>query len=93
MDKPRVRRVGGGEVVLPTWDAFRRTDPLEERVIEQALCGVSTRKYERSLEPLDRDRKPIGVKRSSVWRRLVAATSDKVKSMLPAEILRVERSF
>lgn len=82
VSKPRVRRVGGGEVVLPTWDAFRRTDPLEERVIEQALCGVSTRKYERSLEPLDRDRTPIGVKRSSVSRRFIAATSEKVKSFL-----------
>jgi transposase-like protein len=33
--KPRVRRVAGGEVTLPTWDAFRHADPLNERVVEQ----------------------------------------------------------
>lgn len=48
--KPRVRRVDGGEVTLPTWEAFRSTDPLNERVVEQVLTGVSTRKDERSLD-------------------------------------------
>lgn len=57
--KPSVRGVHGGEVTLPTWKAFRSTDPLNERVVEQALTGVSTRKYERSLEPLDQDRKRL----------------------------------
>jgi putative transposase len=80
--KPRVRRVAGGEVRLPTWDAFGRTDPLNERVVEQMLCGVSTRKYERSLEPLDQERKAIGVKKSSVSRRFITATSQKVSSFL-----------
>lgn len=80
--KPRVRRVAGGEVTLPTWDAFRRTDPLNERVVEQMLTGVSTRKYERSLEPLDRERKAIGVKKSSVSRRFITATSQKMSSFL-----------
>ena len=82
VDKPRVRRVDGGEVTLPTWEAFRRADPLNERVIEQMLCGVSTRKYERSLEPLDQERKAIGVKKSSVSRRFIAVTSQKVSSFL-----------
>lgn len=80
--KPRVRRLAGGEVPLPTWEAFRGTDPLNERVVEQMLCGVSTRKYERSLEPLDQERKAIGVKKSSVSRRFIAATSQKVTSFL-----------
>lgn len=80
--KPRVRRVHGGEVPLPMWEAFRGTDPLNERVVEQMLTGVSTRKYERSLEPLDRDRKTIGVKKSSVSRRFIHATSQKVSSFL-----------
>lgn len=80
--KPRVRRVEGGEMTLPTWEAFRQIDPLNERVVEQMLCGVSTRKYERSLEPLDEERKAIGVKKSSVSRRFIAATSEKVSSFL-----------
>lgn len=80
--KPRVRRVTGGEVTLPTWEAFRDTDPLNERVVEQMLCGVSTRKYERSLEPLDQKRKAIGVKKSTVSRRFIASTSQMVSSFL-----------
>lgn len=80
--KPRVRCVAGGEVRLPTWEAFRQSDPLDERVVEQLLCGVSTRKYERSLEPLDTERKSIGVKKSSVSRRFISATSQKVSGFL-----------
>ena len=45
--KPRVRRVAGGEVTLPSWEAFRSTDPLNERVVEQVLTGVSTRKSDK----------------------------------------------
>ncbi len=82
LSKPRVRSVGGGELQLPSWEAFRRTDPLSERVIEQILCGVSTRGYERSLEPLDVERNAIGVKKSSVSRRFIAATAEKAREFL-----------
>ncbi len=47
--KPRARSVDGQELPLPHWERFKATDPLEERA-EQILCGVTTRKYERSLE-------------------------------------------
>ncbi|HUP50387.1 MAG TPA: IS256 family transposase [Thermoanaerobaculia bacterium] len=80
--KPRVRRVAGGEVTLPAWEAFRGIDPLNERVVEQMLCGVSTRKYERSLEPLDQERRAIGVKKSSVSRQFIMATSQKVSDFV-----------
>lgn len=80
--KPRVRGVHGGEVMLPTWEAFRSADPLNERVVEQMMTGVSTRKYERSLEPLDQERKAIAVKKSSVSRRFIDATSQKVSDFL-----------
>ncbi len=43
---------------------------------------MTTRRYERSLEPLDEERKAIGVKRSSVSRRFVAATAQKVREFL-----------
>ena len=31
---------------LPSWSAFAAEDPLDERAVEQALIGVSTRRYE-----------------------------------------------
>src|SRR5712691_741738 len=52
MSKPRVRSLAGEEMELPHWREFRQEDPLSQRVIEQMLVGVSTRNYERSLEPL-----------------------------------------
>jgi transposase-like protein len=51
--KPRVRSIGGDEEIeLPSWRQFSDEDPLTDRAIEQMLVGVTTRKYERSLEPL-----------------------------------------
>ena len=48
--KPRVRSVGGKEIPLPSYEQFSREDPLLQRVYEQMVVGVSTRKYRRSLE-------------------------------------------
>ena len=49
--RPRVR-ADGHEVALPTFQAMAHTDPLNRRVVEQMLVGVSTRQYARSLEPI-----------------------------------------
>jgi len=80
--KPRVREVDGGEVELPTWRDISEEDPLGERAVEQMLVGVSTRSYERSLEPLPREMETLGVSRSSVSRRFVARTEKEVKGYL-----------
>jgi transposase-like protein len=80
--KPRVRSIGGDEVELPTWRQFADEDPLTERAIEQMLVGVTTRKYERSLEPLPRGLESQGTSRSSVSRRFVARTSAQVEGFL-----------
>lgn len=80
--KPRVRAAGGGEIALPTWTEITREDPLEERAVEQMLVGVSTRKYARSLEPLPLGVESLSVSRSSVSRRFVALTAQKVEAFL-----------
>ena len=81
--KPRVRSIGGDEEIeLPTWQQFSDEDPLTERAIEQMLVGVTTRKYERSLEPLPEGLKSQGTSRSSVSRRFVARTSAQVDAFL-----------
>lgn len=72
--RPRVRRVPGGELELPTCACMRREDPLTERAVEQMLVGVSTRKYARSLEPLPEDVEERGTSKSTVSRRFVAKT-------------------
>jgi putative transposase len=76
--RPRARRVDGGEVKLPTYEAFRREDPLHERAVEQMLVGVATRKYGRSLEPLPAAIATRGTSKSAVSRRFVARTRDEL---------------
>lgn len=72
--RPRVRRVGGKEVHLPSHERLRAEDPLHERAVEQMLVGVATRKYERSLEPLPASVATRGTSKSAVSRRFVART-------------------
>ena len=80
--KPRVRSIEGDEVELPSWRQFSDEDPLTDRAIEQMLVGVTTRKYERSLEPLPEGLESQGTSRSSVSRRFVARTSVQVEAFL-----------
>lgn len=82
IDRPRVRTCDGREVELPTWAQFSQEDPLDERAVEQMLLGVSTRRYEASLEPLDGRVESTAISRSSVSRRFVAKTQSKVDEFL-----------
>jgi transposase-like protein len=80
--KPRVRSLRGRELELPCWKVANEKDPLEERVLEQMLVGVSSRQYARSLEPLPEELPTVGVSRSSFSRALVARTGRQVDAFL-----------
>ncbi len=80
--RPRVRRRGGHEEVLPTLARLRGTDPLPDRVVDQILAGVSTRGYERSLEPTPPDVKARGASKSAASRHIVTRTAAKVKEYM-----------
>lgn len=80
--KPRVRSLDGKEIELKTWRETSATDPLEERVMEQILAGVTTRKYSRSLEAAPAEVKTSSESRSSVSRMFVARTKEQVKVFL-----------
>lgn len=80
--KPRVRSLDGKEIELETWQETSATDPLEERVLEQILAGVTTRKYSRSLEAAPAEVKTSSESRSSVSRMFVARTKEQVKAFL-----------
>lgn len=80
--KPRVRHKAGGEATLPTWMAYTDSDPLGKRVVDQMMIGVSTRKYERSLEGAPGGTSSVGIDRSSVSRTFVARTEQAVKEFL-----------
>ena len=76
--RPRVVDREGHEVPLDTWSELAGTDPLDIRALEQMAIGVATRKYARSLEPLPEGLETRGTSKSSVSRRFVALTSEKL---------------
>lgn len=87
--RPRARDERG-EVTLPSWAAFRDRDPLSERAVEQMLVGVSTRKYDRSLEPVDAKLETRGTSKSAVSRRFVRTTEARVKAWLGRDLSTID---
>lgn len=93
VERPRVRRANkGNEVVLPCVAAFQNEDVLPERVQEQILAGVSTRSYERSLEPALDDLANRGASKSAVSRHLIERTEKKMREYLTRRLENYEFS-
>jgi len=85
--KPRVRSVDGRELELPHWRHYAGEDPLQERVLEQMLVGVSTRNYARSLEPVQEGLESVGTSRSEVSRQFVVRTARRVREFLSRSLV------
>jgi putative transposase len=86
---PRVRTRGkgaGGEVALPSIEALRDADPMSDRVVEQIALGVSTRGYERSLEPVDESIETRGASKSNASRALIDATTEKLAQFVSRKL-------
>jgi putative transposase len=86
VERPRARSVDGDDVTLPSWRAFADEDPLHERALEQALVGVSMRRYARSLEDVPAGVRTRGTSRSAVSRRFVAATEQQMATWLGRDL-------
>ncbi len=50
--RPRVRSQGGEELGLPSLAFASSRDPLDRHTLDAVACGVSDRKYARSLDAL-----------------------------------------
>jgi putative transposase len=83
--KPRVRQAGK-EVTLPAWSDFAEQDPLDERTLEQMVLGVSTRGYQRSLEPVPQELGPHGASKSAASRRFVSTTLRELDGWLSRDL-------
>jgi putative transposase len=84
--RPRVRSCDGEELTLPSWKHFTDADPLTPRAVEQMVLGVSTRNYERSLEPLPASIESRGTSKSAVSRRFVNATEKTLTEMMGRDL-------
>ena len=78
LEKLQLRGLGGREIVLPIWRKYHGHDPLEKRALEQIVCEVSSRKYDRSLDDFE-GIETSGTSKSSVSRRFVAHTKRRVE--------------
>lgn len=88
--RPRVRSVEGEEVGLPSWLQFSVEDPLHQRALTQMLVGVSTRKYERSLEPVDATVKVRGTSKSTVSRRFIEITEAQMRELFGQDLSKLD---
>jgi putative transposase len=77
VDRPRARTVDGSEeIALQTYEHFADRDPLARVVLERMLAGVSTRRYERTQEPVGSavETEERSTSKSSVSRTFVERT-------------------
>lgn len=83
LPRPRVRTVDRKkEVAIPSVEAFLAADPINERVIEQVLLGISMRGYEPSLGPAPKGAVTKGTKRSRASEIFVEETTRRMKAQL-----------
>ena len=80
--RPRVRSQAGHELELPSYAFAANRDPLNHHTLKAVACGVSTRKYARSLESLPGEIEERSVSRSSVSRRYLAMTTQQMTTWL-----------
>jgi transposase-like protein len=81
VQKPRLRRKGGGEgaeVVVPAYAAMQDDESLRERLLSIVMRGVSTRHYQEVVPELA---ERCGVSRSAVSRQLQAASAEALKQL------------
>lgn len=82
----RARSRDGAELALPSFAFAADRDPLDRRTMEAMACGVSTRKYRRSLEKLPEDQKQRSTSKSAVSRRFVALSRKQMTEWLSAPL-------
>ena len=85
VERPRVRTADGeSEVALETYRHFADRDPLTRVVCEQLLAGVSTRRFERTREPVgaEVEAEARSVSKSAVSREFVARTRENLEALM-----------
>jgi len=75
-------RNAAGEVSLPSFVWASNRDPLDRHTMEAIACGVSTRKYARSLDRIPSEVDERSVSKSAVSRRFVALSAKQMTEWL-----------
>lgn len=75
---------GAGELHLPSYDLFSSTEVLGRLAMEKMLAGLSSRRYDRGLEPAGQavEQAAAATSKSAVSRRFVAATETALAELM-----------
>lgn len=84
VERPRVRSIEGAELPLPILGLFQGEDPLNDALLQRLLCGVSTRKYARTLEITGEDASCVS--KSEVSRRFAAGLEGQMNEFFSRSI-------
>ncbi len=85
VSRPRVRTADDAhEVSLATFSHFAARDPLSDAVLERMLCGVSTRRFCRTSEPVGEEVEAAerSTSKSAVSREFVARTAENLAALM-----------
>jgi hypothetical protein len=89
VERPRVRSADGrAEVRLETYEYFADRDPLSRIVLERMLAGVSTRRYQRTQEPVgsEVEQAARATSRSAVSRTFVERTRRALDALMSGRL-------
>jgi putative transposase len=88
VEKPRVRSLDGHEHRLPTYEHLTLRDALSKLAVDRMLAGLSTRLYERSLEPISarQAHRARGITRSCISRRFIQLTRIALEELMSADL-------
>jgi transposase-like protein len=89
VQRPRMRAADGrGELPVPAYELFSRTEVLGRMAMQRMLAGLSTRRYPAGLEPVGKrvEESAGSTSKSAVSRRFVAATETALGELLAADL-------
>ena len=89
IERPRMRAVDGtGELAVPAYELFSRSEVLGRMAMGRMLAGLSTRRYPVGLEPVGQrvEKSARSTSKSTVSRRFVAATETALAELLAAPL-------
>lgn len=84
--RPRARAVEAQELSLPTFEWACQADPLDAATLAAIAAGVSTRRYQTTLEVLPAGEVQCAVSKSAVSRRFVALSAEQLRQWLSRRI-------
>jgi putative transposase len=91
--RPRVRRRGGSEMSLPSWDAAQAEDWLGKWAMNLMLLNVSTRRFGRAVRLPEGDvpaQSGDSRSKSAVSRRFVELSAERMAAWMASDLSRLD---